>query len=277
MSKEKKKREHKFLNKHTIAGVLLLMFGNFIVFNVAAGAVTGMIGGKSAVGAGVIIGSIIALIIWFNFFKPEYKWKPEPGSWGRTCKLLLPIIGLWILMFGMFGVVAGGVPFGAIPLSTILMAIMAGASEEVIFREIGISYLARQWRDENKIILMAIIPAVVFSLTHLTNYGEMGSVGSLLSQVLLTVFFGIFTGAVYLRTGNIWPLIIAHSLHDILGFSTSAGVVAMGVTEFPDWTTGYLFVIEAALAVCGLYMLRKSKRAEIIELWNRRWSRVSNQ
>jgi membrane protease YdiL (CAAX protease family) len=124
---------------------------------------------------------------------------------------------------------------------------------------------------------MALIPAVVFSLTHLTNYGEMSSVGSLLSQVLLTVFFGIFTGAVYLRTGNIWPLIIAHSLHDILGFSTSAGVVAMGVTEFPDWTTGYLFVIEAALAVCGLYMLRKSKRAEIIELWNRKWSRLNNE
>ena len=277
MSKEKKKREHKFLNKHTIAGVLLLMFGCFIVFNVAAGAVAGIIGGANAVGVGGIIGSIIALIIWFNFFKPEYKWKPGPGDWGRSFKLLIPVIVLWILMFGMFGVVAGGVPFGALPLSTILVAIMAGASEEVIFREIGISYLARQWRDENKIIPIALIPAVAFSLTHLTNLGTMSSIGSLLTQVLLSVFFGIFFSAVYLRTGNVWPLIIAHSLHDILGFSTSAGVVAMGVTEFPDWTTGYLIVIEAAMAICGLYMLRKSKRAEIIELWDRKWSRVSNQ
>ena len=272
MRKEKKMREHKFLNKHTIAGALLLMFGNFIVFNVIAGVIAGVID-MDKVGAGGIIGSIIALIIWFNFFKPEYKWKPEPGDWGRTFKLLLPVIGLWILLFGMFGVVAGGVPFGAIPLSTILMAIMAGASEEVIFREIGISYLARQWRDENKVIPMALIPAVVFSLTHLTNFGTMSDIESLLTQVLLTVFFGIFFSAVYLRTGNVWPLIIAHSLHDIMGFSASAGVAAMGVGEFPGWSTGYIIVIEAALAVCGLYMLRKSKRAEIIELWDRRWSR----
>ena len=276
MSKEKKMKKHRFLNKHTIAGVLLLMFCYFIVFNIVAGAVGGMlIDRENGVGAGGVIGGIIALIIWVNFFKPEYKWKPAPGDWGRAFKLLLPVIVYWILMFGLFGVVAGGVPFGTLPLSSILMAIMAGVSEEVCFREVGISYLARQWRDENKIIPMALIPAVAFSLTHLTNFGEMSNIGMLLAQVLLTVLFGIFFSAVYLRTGNIWPLIIVHSLHDLLAFSASAGVVAMGVEEFPSWTTGYLIVIEVALAICGLYMLRKSKRAEIIELWDRKWSRSS--
>ena len=143
-------------------------------------------------------------------------------------------------------------------------------------RAAGISYLARQWRDENKIISIALISSVAFSLTHLTNVGTMDDVGALLTQVLLAVLFGIFFSAVYLRTGNIWPLIIVHSLHDLLAFSASAGITAMGVGEFPDWTTGYLILIEAAMAVCGLYMLRKSKRAEIIELWDRKWSRSSN-
>ena len=50
----------------------------------------------------------------------------------------------------------------------------------------------------------------------------------------------------------------------------------MGVTEFPDWSTGYIIAIEAIMAICGLYMLRKSKRAEIIELWDRKWSRSSD-
>ena len=276
MSKEKKTKEHKFLNQHTMAAAVLLMFGGFVVFDVLAGIAGGLIAhGTVGVGAGGIIGSIIALIIWFNFFKPEYKWKPEPGDWGKTFKLLLPVVVFWIALFGFFGVLAGGVPFGAIPLTSILAAIMAGAVEEVCFREVGISYLARQWRDENKIILMAIIPAVAFSLTHLTNVGSIDEVSTLLLQVLMTVFFGFFFSAVYLRTGNIWPLIIAHSLHDLLSFSSDEGLLAYGMADLPDWTIGYIGVLEAALAVCGLYMLRKSKRAEIIELWDRKWSRSS--
>ncbi len=274
MKKEKKTREHRFLNRHTIAGALLLMFGGFLVCNVLAGVIGGMISHENGVGAGGIVGSILALILWVNFWKPEYNWKLAPGDWGRTFKLLLPVLAYWILMFGMFGAVAGGVPFGALPLSSILAAIMAGVSEELVFREMGISYLARQWRDEKKIIPMALIPAAAFSLTHLTNISVNSDVGSLLTQVLLTMFFGFFYSAVYLRTGNIWPLILVHALHDLLAFSASEGVTAMGVEEFPDWTTGFLIVIEAALAVWGLYLLRKSKRAEILELWDRKWSRT---
>jgi hypothetical protein len=114
-----------------------------------------------------------------------------------------------------------------------------------------------------------------------TTYSEVTGAVSLTkisdpAVLRIAALFGIFFSAVYLRTGNIWPLIIVHSLHDLLAFSASAGITAMGVGEFPDWTTGYLILIEAAMAVCGLYMLRKSKRAEIIELWDRKWSRSSN-
>lgn len=81
MRKEKKIREHKFLNKHTIAGVLLLMFGNFIVFNILAAVIGSMLlGRENGAGAGGVIGSVIALILWCRYFQPEYKWKPEPGD-----------------------------------------------------------------------------------------------------------------------------------------------------------------------------------------------------
>ena len=83
---------------------------------------------------------------------------------------------------------------------------------------------------------------------------------------------GVFLSAVYIRTGNIWPLMLVHSLHDILLSSVSEKETALGV-EFPDWFVPALGVVEGLLFVCGLYMLRKSKRAEIIALWNRRWSR----
>ena len=246
MAREKKAKEHKFLNKHTVLGVFLLMYFNFVLIDFVFGAASAVIcehagiDNKTGLGAGAIIGSILALIIWFRFFSPEYKWKPESGS-------------------------------GAISLSSFLAAIMAGAGEEVAFREVGISYMARQWNDENKIILMAIIPAAAFALTHITNIVSM-SLSDVLKQALLTFFMGVFLGAVYIRTGNIWPIILGHSLHDIMAFSASEKLSMLGL-NLPDWSVTLLTVIEAGLLISGLYMLRKSKRAEIIALWDKRWSR----
>ena len=253
------------------------MYFNFVLIDFVIGATSAIIcehagiDNKIGLGAGAIIGSILALIIWFRFFSPEYKWKPESGSWGKSFRLLIPLYLYWVFLFGTFGYLSKSFPFGAISLSSFLAAIMAGAGEEVAFREVGISYLARQWKDENKIILMAIIPAAAFALTHVTNIVSM-SFPDVLKQALLTFFMGVFLGAVYIRTGNIWPIILGHSLHDIMAFSASEKLSMLGL-NLPDWSVTLLTVIEAGLLISGLYMLRKSKRAEIIALWDKRWSR----
>ena len=277
MSKVKKAKEHKFLNKHTIPGVFLLMYFNIVLIDFVIGSAFAIIcdhagiDPKIGLGAGAIIGSILALIIWFRFFSPEYKWKPESVSWGKSFRLLIPLYICWVLLVGMYAYLTKGFPFRAISISSLLAAIMAGAGEEVAFREVGISYLARQWKDENKIILMAIIPAAAFALTHLTNIVTM-SFSGVLKQALLTFFMGVFLAAVYIRTGNIWPLILGHSLHDIITFSAKAKLSMLGM-DLPDWFVVLITVIEAGLLISGLYMLRKSKRTEIITLWNKRWSR----
>ncbi len=103
----------------------------------------------------------------------------------------------------------------------------------------------------------------------MTNYAADKDLPTILAQALLTFFMGVFLSAVYLRTGNICPLILCHSLHDILAFSASDNMVV----EFPDWITTYIGAVEGSLLICGLYMLRRSKRAEIIALWDQRWSR----
>ena len=198
------------------------MFFNFVFIEFIVGTIAGVICGHAGIdkttglAAGAIAGSFLALFIWFRFFSPEYKWKPESDSWGKSFKLLIPFFIYWVILFSAFGVYAKGIPFGAIGISSLLTSIMAGAAEEVAFREVGTSYLARQWKDENKIVLMALVPAVAFSFIHLTNaVGDM-DVLSVLEQMTLTLFLGVFFGAVYIRTGNIWPLMLVHSLHDIL-------------------------------------------------------------
>ena len=278
--KERKQRKHNFLNKHTIVGVIVLMFGGFIIIEGAVGMSIAVFLKKtmgasteSGLGIGAMIGCAIVLILWFRYWSPEYKWKQLQGDWMKTWKLMMPpMLVFWILLFGMFAYCAKGFPFGLVGLSGILEAIMAGTAEEVAFREIGLSYLARQWRDERKIIPMAMIPAVAFSLIHVGNLVQDWALTDGLIQIMLTLFFGVFFSAVYLRTGNIWMLIIMHSLHDILATSAGNRLDALGM-GLPDWITAVICLIELFLCICGIYMLRKSKRAEIIALWDRKWSR----
>jgi membrane protease YdiL (CAAX protease family) len=282
--KERKQRKHNFLNKHTIAGVIVLMFGGFIIIEGAVGMSIAVFLKKtmgasteSGLGIGAMIGCAIVLILWFRYWSPEYKWKLLQGDWMKTWKLMMPpMLVFWVLLFGMFAICAKGFPFALVGVSGILEAIMAGTAEEVAFREIGLSYLARQWRDERKIIPMAMIPAVAFSLIHVGNLVQDWALTDGLIQIMLTLFFGVFFSAVYLRTGNIWMLIIMHSLHDILATSAGNRLDALGM-GLPDWITAVICLIELFLCICGIYMLRKSKRAEIIALWDRKWSRETEE
>ena len=147
---------------------------------------------------------------------------------------------------------------------------MAGVTEEIAFRELPISYMARQWRDEKKIPLMVIIPGTAFGLTHLSNI-----VGSkptdTLAQVVISIFFGVFFSAVYVRTGSIWAVLIGHTLHDLLVSSA-----AVYTPELPDIVIAEWAIILIILAAYGLYLVRKEKRSEIIEFWDRRWNRQVN-
>ena len=82
---------------------------------------------------------------------------------------------------------------------------------------------------------------------------------------------GTAIGAVYLRTGNLWPCILGHMSLDFTEFirgdlAGSDGVmVGMGVG---DWIT----VVAAAVgAVLGLLMIRQKNCPQIMEVWSRKW------
>ena len=64
----------------------------------------------------------------------------------------------------------------------------------------------------------------------------------------------------------------AEALHDIMAFSSSEKAAALGV-EYPDRVIVFISAAAGLLLVCGLCMLRRSRRAEIITLWDQRWSR----
>lgn len=272
--------KQRFSDKHPVVGLLLWTYGSLVIaellFGVVATFTLGKIGLEpgTATAIGGSIGSIFVLIFWYLHNRKEYRFMPRKGDIYGSFKLIfLPMLTYWMLFFGCYGYLAKGFPFAPVGLKQIAMAAMAGFVEEVCFREIAVSYMTKRWIDEKRIPFIAVASGLMFGLTHITNVGSGYEIVSALLQVVLCIFMGVFYASIYLRKGNVWVICLFYFIHDLLTFMAAESITVLGVTELPDWIMIYIAAIEFVLCLCGFFYIRKTKRQEIIDLWNYKWSR----
>lgn len=125
------------------------------------------------------------------------------------------------------------------------------------------------------IILKAMLPrgvwtallftSVLFSAGHLSNlFFENFTFMDLAIKLLSTFSFALLYGALFLRTLNIWPLIILHTLHDIsFLISGSAGPYAVyAYTALPQ-------VVLAAISILyAIYIIRIVDHKSVMDQLN---------
>jgi len=287
MSKEKIRKHRLSRNKSLPAVVivtLLMMFGYFYMAQIVLGCglsipMVILFSSRTieeifddgplvetAAMTGAIFASIILLFFYYHWFKPEYKWKPRRTS--LSWKLISPIMIYWFVFFGIaYTVVSGNFTFGIPTYDAVIFTVGAGVCEEISFRAIGISYMKRQLKGEKYILPILLFTSISFGLIHIANALMDGRVGIHAMQAVLASMLGIFFGAVYIRTGNIIPCIIAHGVHD---FFVSAFEVNKHA-ELPVSAMVISAICEVLLAAWGLYLIRKAKRPEIEALWDEKW------
>ena len=283
MSKESKVRKHRWSNQKSLIPVvimtLIMMYVYFTVSQILLGVgiafpivliiyrdlLLDKVTDLATLFA--VFGGFIALFFYYYWYKPEYKWKihRSPFSW----KITSPVLIYWFLFFGVaFTIAAGHFTCGIPALATALPMIAAGICEEVAFREVGISFMRRQLKGEKMIVPTLLITSAAFGVTHMMNFFMTGKFLDAAIQSALATMLGIFFGAVFIRTGDIWPCIAAHGMHDLLIviFSVNIGaekdhilITIVGVT------------CEALLMIWGLYLVRKEKHSEIEALWTEKW------
>jgi len=121
-----------------------------------------------------------------------------------------------------------------------------------------------QWDslDFNKIDILA--SSFAFGLVHLFKFDK-GVVGEL-TQVIYAFFYGVFYGAILLRTNKIIPIAIIHGLNnfvfqfDLLSTETTEAVIeSQGLVS---QLTGAMFttLLTLPLFIVGLYHLRIIER-----------------
>lgn len=100
-----------------------------------------------------------------------------------------------------------------------------------------------------------LVSGVSFGLLHALNAIATGDVFSALIQVIYAVSIGVLDGAIYLRSRNLWGVILMHTLTDVSAF--------LAVFESNATGMDIIFCVFGSLLFIALafYLIRPAKRA----------------
>ena len=223
----------------------------------------------TAAGFGAALGALAAILVFMLWFRPDYK---KPFSLKNFSKGLLMLLPFLIIHYA--GSAVSMISFGTSSvLLAFLKAMAPGFGEETAFRILGISNFMRTIKSENEIKKIFWLSSIFFGAFHLANLFSGADLLATLFQAVYCVGVGMILGAVFLRTGNIWIIMLGHMSLDFLEFcrgdlGASGGVMsALGIGD------GITMAAAIAGAVIALRLVDKKHYPEIAELWNRKWNR----
>lgn len=219
--------------------------------------------------ARLVIAGLLMLIMPL-FFREKSNFGFRGGKLKLGIILALPelIVPLWNLL----QIKVYHAPFVAgitAIIAAIIHGIGPGVSEEIFCRGFVVSNLMRLWKDKpNRILRCMLASGIAFGLLHAFNAIATGDIFAAFVQVIYTAAIGMLNGAIYLRSRNIWGVILLHSLTDISAFIAvfDEGINATGMD------IAFCIFGSIAFIVLALYLIRPAKREEIDELWADGWS-----
>lgn len=285
MEKEVKIRQHKILD-HPILGYFLLVMFSMIITQIVAGIIDSKIlaniipgyrmeitfMGKTSdatTGVGAALGAVLSAFIFWLWFQRKFEGVLTFKNVKKGLTLVAPLVILHVIG-SLVSIVTVGITDSVIV--AFLHATAPGFSEEIGFRGLGVANYMRTIKESKKIPVIFWISSVVFGFAHMAN-AIVGSTPTLaLIQSVYAVGIGMAFAGVYLRTGSMWPTIIGHMIIDFAELSradlASSNALMTGLT-----VGDYITIIVGILgAVWGLYLIRKSVRDDIMEVWNRKWN-----
>jgi membrane protease YdiL (CAAX protease family) len=149
-----------------------------------------------------------------------------------------------------------------------------GLFEEVLFRGLVLKLLLMAFGNSKKGIIKAvIISSALFGATHISNVIAGAPLFPTIMQIIGAMAAGIFFAALYLRTRNLWVVIILHAISN-LAFQIFDAIVSRDVfveilAAQPEPgvldSVGQMLFAAIPFSIAGLILLRKVKPAEKVD------------
>ena len=192
----------KFATKSPIIFEILLIVAAFVLA-LAFGLASQIIGfdNELAMAVGRILAGLVLLIIFRSCLK---KGKQFSGF-----LIMLPALGFALWNVANHFLTKGD--FNPLTPEILILGLAPAIFEEVVFRGIFINNLKKSGRSDMAALL---ISALFFGLIHMTN-AVSGNIPQALVQTGYSIVVGLVFGAIYIRTGDLLSVMIAHAALDI--------------------------------------------------------------
>jgi hypothetical protein len=143
-----------------------------------------------------------------------------------------------------------------------------GIREECIYRATIQNIVAKKYANSVKgIWITAIVGSFIFGIMHPVNFFTTETDPyAIVVQIFSAMFIGLVFSAIYLRSGNVWAVIIIHTLIDAAGlvpFSFLGVTLDANLNQIGwDWTKLIFWAVDVGIAA---FLLRPSKCKQICE------------
>ena len=234
----------KFAEKNPVIFEIILIVAAFILA-LAIGVPCQLAGVENelSIGIGRIMAGIILMILFKHCFDRTKQFK--------GFVVMLPALAFALWNIANHFLTKGA--FNSLTLDILILGLAPAIFEEVVFRGIFIHNLKASGKSDMAALL---IPALIFGLIHLTNAVN-GDIPQALVQTGYAVVVGLVFGAIYIKTGDLFSVILAHAAVDITNRVFGSGDVT------PTPVVIAFVVLLAVMASYAFWLVgRKSSTAE---------------
>ena len=209
----------------------------------------------------------IALVFVFGFSRVF-----KNGKFGRGLVCALPYIIWQMILLALVLPKHLGNPEASLQpwyliVYGLFTVLCVGIREECIYRGIIQNIVAKKYANSVKgIWITAIVGAVIFGLMHLGNLFVGVEPAAVFAQVPSAAVTGLVFSAIYLRSGNLWAVILLHTLIDTVGLLPSTFLGSTLTDDLNQMSWSWITVIFwVAYVGYAAFLLRPSKCKQICE------------
>ena len=253
---------------------ILFSIAVLVLFDVVTGVIGWIIGSLVTidgyylqVAASELLGAIAAAVLLILSGRGKTVFKSRKGFFKS---LFVGMYEIVLIILAFLGIAAQNPSESLEPIGNIVIFIgcmlLVGIAEEVLFRGlITDCILAKYGKDRKGVILAVAVSGLIFGSAHLINIFLVDTnPAGVFIQVFQAAALGMFFGAVYMRTHNIFAVIFLHAAMDFVSLSAS-GLWGSGTVESTIGDLGAINLISVlAYLIPTIFIMRFSKLDEYL-------------